>query len=74
MRKPIDESSATLDEITQQLVRERDAVAKILDEITVSKQPMSLFERGKVDDHIDEIKRLSAIYERLQQNREKSHS
>jgi len=45
------------------LLAQRREIERLLAEATATGEPMSFLERGRLDDHVAEIKRLSALYE-----------
>jgi len=51
------------DRLHAALLAQRRAIERLLAEATATGEPMSFLERGRLDDHVAEIKRLSALYE-----------
>jgi len=59
--------STSVAELHAALLAQRRAIERLLAEITASGEPMSLIERGRLDDHVAQIKRLSALYQQARE-------
>jgi hypothetical protein len=59
------QDGSALAALREAMLEHRLAIEALLSDATESGQPLSLLERGRLDDHVAEIKRLAAHYERL---------
>jgi len=60
-----EENAGRLAALREEMLRQRRAIESLLAEAAASGQPLSLLERGRLDDHVAEIKRLASRYEQL---------
>jgi hypothetical protein len=58
-------NAALLAALREEMLRHRRAIESLLAEAAASGQPLSLLERGRLDDHVSDIKRLASRYEQL---------
>jgi hypothetical protein len=60
-----DDTTSERERLRQAMLDERRKIERLLAQAADSGEPLSLFEKGRIDDHIATIKQLAARYQSL---------